>query len=233
MTPAFEQRLLLILRLTTAHNLCCRSLCCSHFDVDHNRIGFAESPCDYSHLLQEYGYEAEFDLDSEADSNKEPNEDGSEPYEDDDPVTAADDDEIDVEISYDEVGDDSISEEMPDPGDAPPYIPEDDDRHSTQLEAAMGETTNSSETSSSKKKKGKGPLLFFGLILMGGVGVYVVTGGNPSTLYGRLTGGGGGGYHQVTQQQSLSGEDGALEVELSLASFYRRLGGGNGSTELS
>ena len=222
----------MFLKLMTAHNLFYLSFFFSHFDIDHNRIGFAESPCDYSHLLQEYGYEAEFDFDGEEDSNKEPNEDGSEPY-DDEPVTVADDDEIDVEISYDEVGDDSASEEMPEPDDAPPYIPEDDDRHSTQLEAAMGETTNSSETSSSKKKKGKGPLLLFGLILMGGVGVYVVTGGNPSTLYGRLTGGGGGGYHQVTQQQSLSGEDGALEVELSLASFYRRLGGGNGSTELS
>ena len=97
----------------------------------------------------------------------------------------------------------------------------------------MGSGTNSSESSSAKKKRGKAPLLFFGLILMGGIGVYVVTGGQPANLYGRITGG-GGGYHQVTQHQSLSGEDGALEVELSLASFYRRLAGGeNGATELS
>ena len=177
-------------------------------------------------MLGEFGYENVLSIDSEEDG------DGDNAGNDDNSNNNHNDDGIpddDVPADDDPVGNDdetkgSDANELK-PGDKPPYVPQDDD--SMKNENAMGRGGDiDGQSSKQKKKGGKGPLLFFGLILMGGVTVYVISSdGRYSTMFNRV-GIGGGGYHQVTQQQSLSGEDGALEVELSLAKFYRRLAGG-------
>ena len=189
--------------------------------------------------MGDFGYENVLSIDSEEDGdgdnagnddNGNHNNDADDDIADDD--IAADEDAGNVPIDPKKNNNNNNNDPQDasglKPGDKPPYVPEDDD--GTQNGNAMGSSGQSPKT---KKKGGKGPLLFFGLVLMGGVTVYVISSdGRYSNILNRV-GIGGGGYHQVTQQQSLSGEDGALEVELSLAKFYRRLAGGENNAGLS